>query len=105
MPIRLAHLPCAISYALDKAPISRLTSLSPNRSGEPDAREVPTSVGGEKIAIRGPDMRERGRARSAPQHKLVGHEFAVVLPERARWCSVPRVRRIVTLRPLPHVAK
>src|ERR671918_2151126 len=80
-------------------------SLAPSRSGESDTHELPTSLGWEKVPIRGPDMRLRGRTRSAAQHKLVGHKFAVILPERARRCGVPRIGGIVTLRPFPDVPK
>ena len=40
----------------------------------------------EKVPIGGPDMRDRGGTRSTAQHELVGHKFAVILPERARCC-------------------
>ena len=50
-------------------------------------------------------MRDRGRTRPAAQHKLVGHKFAIILPQRAWCCGVPGIGGIVTLGPLPDVSK
>src|SRR5919106_1682223 len=76
-----------------------------DRSGQPDAHELPTGIGREKVPIGWPDMRDRGGTRSTAQHKLVGHKFAVILPNRARCCGVPRIGGIVTLGPLPDISK
>ena len=44
--------------------------------------ELPTCLGRKEITVCRPDVRMTGRTRSTSQHKLVAHEFAVVLTKR-----------------------
>ena len=80
--------------------------LPSDRSGGPDAHELPSRIGREKVSIGAPDMRDAGCTRPAAQPKLVSHKFAVILPQRVPeavgvpwdilgiWCSPMSVNEI-----------
>src|SRR5690349_7110825 len=53
---------------------------------QPNAAELPTRRGWEKVAICGPDVAGRRGARSAAQHHLSHHELAVIFRRHAlQW--------------------
>ena len=74
-------------------------------ASQPDARELPARLGGEEVAVSGPDVRSRRAARAAPQNKLVAHELAVVLAERPGGRAKTAVGRVRALRPFPDIAE
>src|ERR1700678_1552564 len=73
--------------------------------GQPYAHELPTHMGWEKVAISGPNVRQRRGAGASAQHHLVAHEFAVVLTDRAGGRLEPGVGNVRARGPLPDVAE
>src|SRR5690242_20218827 len=73
--------------------------------GQPYAHELPPRMRGEEVAISRANVRWRGRTRTAAQHHLPAHEFAVVLTERAGIRPVSGIGEVRAARPLPDIAE
>src|SRR6185503_21297767 len=73
--------------------------------GEANAGKLPTRRGGKEVAIGDPAVSFRRYARTATQHVLVDHEFAVVFADSALRPAVSRIGRVAAARPLPRIAK
>ena len=70
---------------------------------QPDSGKLPSCLGRKKIAVGRANVPCRRDARSAAQHHLPAHEFAVVLAQRAVQRTESRIAQIGAARPHPTV--
>src|SRR5215212_4410828 len=63
--------------------------------------ELPARRGIEEIAVARAGVAERRRMRTAAQHHLIDHEFAVVFAEGAERRAISGVGEVRAARPLP----
>src|SRR3569623_2842098 len=72
---------------------------------QPETRKLPASGRCEEIAIGRADVSRRCDAGATSQNHLGGHELAVILAERSRQRTIPRIAGIRRGGPLPNVAE
>src|SRR5512144_282634 len=93
--------PCDIARAAARQP-----SGAPVRiAREAETGKLPARCRREEISVGRANVRARRDAGAATQYVLIAHEFSVVLADRAGGRTEARVRRVVALRPFPHIAE